>query len=122
MARLLLNLRHVPDDEADEVRALLAEHGIAWYETPPSRWAVSMGALWLERDADQPRARALLDDYQAQRAAHARADYQARQRRGEVPTLVDTLRERPAEVLVYLALATGIVALMMWPVWILLDG
>ncbi|WP_234410047.1 DUF6164 family protein, partial [Xanthomonas fragariae] len=26
MAKLLLNLRNVPDDEADEVRALMREH------------------------------------------------------------------------------------------------
>jgi hypothetical protein len=33
MAKLLLNLRNVPDDEADDVRALLDEHDIAYYET-----------------------------------------------------------------------------------------
>ncbi|MEK7259999.1 MAG: DUF6164 family protein, partial [Pseudomonadota bacterium] len=28
MSKLLFRLRHVPDDEADEVRELLAGHGI----------------------------------------------------------------------------------------------
>ncbi|MCX7041690.1 MAG: DUF6164 family protein, partial [Gammaproteobacteria bacterium] len=32
MSKLLLNLRNVPDDEADDVRALLDAHGIAYYE------------------------------------------------------------------------------------------
>ena len=41
MAKLLLNLRMVPDDEAEDVRAFLREHAIAFHETrawaPP--WA-----------------------------------------------------------------------------------
>ena len=32
----LLNLRHVPDDEADDVRAMLDDNRIAFYETKPS--------------------------------------------------------------------------------------
>ncbi|MGH8025314.1 MAG: DUF6164 family protein, partial [Pseudoxanthomonas sp.] len=35
MAKLLLNLRNVPDDEADEVRAWLTESGMDFYETQP---------------------------------------------------------------------------------------
>ncbi|MDD3518311.1 MAG: DUF6164 family protein, partial [Chromatiales bacterium] len=31
-----MNLRHVPDEEADDVRALLAEHDLDFYETPPN--------------------------------------------------------------------------------------
>ncbi len=44
MARLLFNLRNVPADEADEVRALLRAHGFAFHETPPSPWGISAGA------------------------------------------------------------------------------
>jgi hypothetical protein len=36
MTTLLLNLRRVPDDEADEVRALLEQHQILFYETAPT--------------------------------------------------------------------------------------
>lgn len=35
MAKLLLNLRNVPDDEADDVRAMLEAHGIAFYGALP---------------------------------------------------------------------------------------
>jgi hypothetical protein len=31
----MLNLRNVPDDEADDVRALLDDHDIAYCETSP---------------------------------------------------------------------------------------
>jgi len=49
MTTLLLNLRRVPDDEADEVRALLERHDIPFYETTPSLWGVSAGGIWLSR-------------------------------------------------------------------------
>src|SRR5687767_10392542 len=69
MAKLLLNLRDVPDDEADDVRALLDAHGIAWYETRPSPWGVSHGGIWIS-DADRhAEAKAHLDAYQKRRGA-----------------------------------------------------
>lgn len=121
MAKLLLNLRNVPDDEAREVRALLDEHVIAYYETPPSRWGISMGAIWIHNDTEYPRAREVLDDYQAGRAARARADYAERKRKGQVETFAGVLRRRPGEVLGYMAVAAGIIALMLWPVWLLMT-
>lgn len=120
MARLLLNLRNVPEDEARDVRAVLDEHGLAYYETPPSRWGISMGGIWLRDDAAYPRARELLDAYQAERAVKARAAYAEMKRNGQVETLAGMLRRRPGEVLVYAAVAAGVIALMMWPVWLLL--
>ncbi|WP_421711891.1 DUF6164 family protein [Alcanivorax sp.] len=47
MTTLLLNLRRVPDDEADEVRALLEQNQILFYETAPSMWGISSGGIWL---------------------------------------------------------------------------
>ena len=46
MATLLFRLRHVPDDEADDVRALLEENGIDFYETTPGNWGhLNAGAV-----------------------------------------------------------------------------
>jgi len=118
MARLLLNLRNVPEDEAREVRELLGEHAISYYETPPSRWGISMGGIWLRRDADYPRARGILNEYQAERAARARQAYAERKRNGEVETFAAVLRRRPGEVLAAAVLAAGIIVLMMWPIWL----
>lgn len=117
MARLILNLRNVPDDEARDVRGLLDEHAIEYYETPPSRWGISMGGIWLRNDAEYPRAREILDAYQSERAVRARQAYAERKRRGEVETLAGVVRRRPVEVFVYAAAAAGIIALMMWPIW-----
>jgi len=91
MPHLLLNLRHVPDDEADEVRALLEARGIEFYETPASWWGVSGGGLWLPDDGPVEHARELLDAYQRARAAQAR----------EAPRPVF----RPLRTLLYLAIA-----------------
>ena len=56
MSKLLLNLRHVPDDEADDVRAMLDEGGIAYYETRPSAWGISAGGIFVTEEADVPEA------------------------------------------------------------------
>ena len=65
MAVLLFPLRNVPDDEAEEVRALLGTHGIDFYETPASAFGISAGAIWLRDEAQLQVARQLIDDYQA---------------------------------------------------------
>ena len=54
MSKLLLNLRNVPDDESDDVRALLLAHRIESYETQPSRWGISYGGIWVSDDTGLP--------------------------------------------------------------------
>ena len=58
MAKLLLNLRNVPDDEADEVRGWLKESGIEHYETTPGSWGISSGGIWIREDAQIAAAQA----------------------------------------------------------------
>lgn len=115
MARLLMNLRGVPDDEADDVRALLAEHGVDYYETPPGRWWISMGAIWLADEADYERVRALLDDYQARRRERARAEHARQRAEGTADTIVDVVRRQPLRVLVYAAICAGLLYLTVRP-------
>ena len=76
MPHHLMNLRHVPDDEAEEIRALFDAHEVAYYETPPSRWGISMGGFWVHDDDEAARARALLDEYQRQRYETQRQAYE----------------------------------------------
>lgn len=114
MAKLLLNLRHVPEDESDDVRALLDEHRIAYYETRPNRWGFSAGAIWVSEDAAMPEARRLMAIYQAQRRQDAREELQAAQREGRADTFWSVLRREPRRVLlVVLAILfmLGLVAL-----------
>ena len=116
MAKLLFNLRNVPDDEADEVRRLLTAHGVDWYETRPGPWGISSGALWLHDPEAWPEARRLLDGYQQSRRERAREDA----RRQGRERFRDLLRRRPGYVLPRLAAIVAILALALALPWMLL--
>jgi hypothetical protein len=109
MAKLLFRLRNVPDDEATEVRDLLSSHDIAFYETTAGNWGISMPGLWLHDDADYPRARALLDDYQRERTIRMREQYLADRAAGRSDTMIDALRREPAKVIGYLVLVAAVI-------------
>ncbi len=120
MAKLFLNLRNVPRDEADEVRDLLRANTIEFYETPPSPWGISAGGLWIE-DADQlARAKALMADYQARRRDQARWQQAADEREGRAETFMGLLRARPAHVIGMLAAMVAIIVLTLALPWLLL--
>jgi hypothetical protein len=97
-----MNLRNVPDDEADDVRAMLDAQQIAFYETRPSIWGVSAGGIWVTDDADFAKARCAMDDYQQQRATRARADYAAAKLAGTAETFLTLLRADPLRVVMSL--------------------
>ena len=97
----LFSLHNVPDDEAEEVRELLASHDIPYYETAAGNWGVSAPALWLHDDSRFGEARALVDDYESQRLARVREEYANQKRAGGQRTLVDVIRENPARFVVY---------------------
>lgn len=103
MAKLLFRLRGVPDDEASEVRELLETNGIDYYETTPGNWGISMPGLWLRDESELPRARALLDDYQEQRARQARASWEEDQRAGRQPTQWQLISQQPLKAALCLA-------------------
>lgn len=98
MSKLLMNLRNVPDDEADDVRAMLDAQQIAFYETRPSIWGISAGGIWITEDAAFADARRAMGDYQQQRAARARAEYAAAKRAGTADTFFTLFRADPARV------------------------
>lgn len=99
MAKLLFRLRNVPEDENEEVRGLLEEHGIEHYETKGGNWGISMPAIWITHDGELERARKLLDDYQTLRREQARQDLEDQRHRGEAPTQLQMLAQNPAKCL-----------------------
>ena len=114
MSKLLMNLRNVPDDEADDVRAMLDEHRIAFYQTPASGWGLFAGGIFVAQDADIVEAKRLMAAYQALRSERARAEHAAARRDGTAETFRTVLREQPLRVLLtFLAIAflLGLVAL-----------
>ncbi|WP_242107943.1 DUF6164 family protein [Luteimonas aquatica] len=119
MAKLLLNLRMVPEDEADEVRAFLDAAEIPWYETRPSRWGISHGGIWVERNEDITRAKQLMADYQARRREQARAAQAQARLDGTAETFADIVRASPLRVLLTLLAIAFLLGLVVLPVWLL---
>lgn len=115
MPTLLLNLRHVPDDEADDVRALLEDNHIGYYETPPSRWGISMGGIWVSDAAQAEQARRLLEEYQSARARRAREAYNQRKRAGTAETLLDRFRRDPVRAVLFTAAALALLYFLIYP-------
>jgi hypothetical protein len=102
MSRLLIKLRHAPDDEIQEIRSLLQEHGISFYETQSGPWGVSAPGIWLNDERQYDRAKALLDEYEENRFREKRAEYERLRRAGRHRTLLQNLRERPVQVVLYI--------------------
>lgn len=99
MPTLVFNLRGVPEDEAEDVRNLLTEQRIDFYETPAGKWGISVPAIWVHDDADAAVARQGIEAYESERAARAREAYRRRKAAGEAESLADRIKRRPLEVL-----------------------
>lgn len=119
MSKLLLNLRGVPDDEAQDVRALLDAARIRFHETRPSPWGISAGAIWVVEDADFVAAKRAFDDYERQRSARIRAEYAAARQAGTAATLASVLRDDPLRVLLVLLGILLILGLAVVPFFLL---
>ncbi|MCP5136155.1 MAG: hypothetical protein H6981_05085 [Gammaproteobacteria bacterium] len=100
MPALIFHLKDVPEDEAAEVRQVLRDADIAFYETSGGTVALALGlaspAIWIKQDADQERARELIDAYQ-----HGRWESAAQ---NAPETLRDRVRNRPLPTLLALLL------------------
>ncbi len=109
MPELLFKLRNVPGDEAEEVRVLLTENKIDFYETSAGNWGISMPALWLKTDVQLPQAKRLLDEYQQQRVQRVRAEYQQQKSTGQQRTLLDEFKENPLRLIIYTAISAFLI-------------
>ena len=119
MSKLLMNLRHVPDDESDDVRAMLDMHRIGFYETRPSRGGISSGGIWISDDTDFAQAKQLMGEYQAQRQSRARAEHEAAKREGRAETFWTVLREQPLRVMLTFVAILFLLGLVALPVVLL---
>lgn len=119
MPKLLLNLRHVPDDEIDDVRRIMDEHGIECYDTPPGPFGITAGGIWLKNPDEFARARELMDVYQAERAKRAKADWQQARARGEAETLADNVRRNPLKSLLIVAGSIFVLMVLFAPLVVL---
>jgi len=115
MAAKLFKLRHVPDDEAEEIRQLLLEHEIGFYETEAGGWGISVPAIWIHDDSRLAEAKALIDVYQQERAKRARAEYQQLKDLGSHTTMADKIRQNPIRFILFLLMTLFILYVSLAP-------
>ncbi len=120
MARLLLRLSQVPEDEAQAVRELLDQAGIDFYETQAGRWLLGVHALWLTHNEDEAEALALLNAFHQQRQADALAQQAELESQGIQPRFIDRLITQPLSIIWRLVVILLILAIGLIPVFWLL--
>ena len=102
MSTLLFSLRGVPDDEAYEIRELLTENNIDYYETSAGNWGISMPALWIRDNHDLDQAQKLLDEYHHMRAIEQRKIYNQLKNEGGNKHILDVFKEKPLRFTIYI--------------------
>ncbi len=115
MAILLFKLNNVPDDEATDIRELLAQQDIYFYETYAGRWRVGVDAIWTTDLAQADRARELINAYQRERTANQQKNYAELSERGQVPTLWQNIAASPIRFVGLLVAIVFILSLTLVP-------
>ncbi len=111
----IFTLNHVPEDEAEEVRALLSSHDIEYYETSAGNWAISAPAIWINDEQQAAQARLLLDAYQHERAVRVKEEYVRLAQQGESRTWLDAIKDNPRQFFIYLIAIAAILYLSTAP-------
>lgn len=122
MARLLFKLAQVPADEAADIRNLLDENGIRYYETDAGFFRVGLDAIWLADNSQEEQARALIRTYQHQRAAQQQATYAQLVEAGQVPTLWQHFCAQPVRFTLLVCAIIFVAGLTLVPFLMLLRG
>lgn len=102
MSVLLFKLRHVPDDEANDIRELLESNDLDYYETSAGNWGISTPAIWLNNQDDLEKAKTLIDKYQHERGKNQREAYTQLKNSGEDKTILDVFKENPFRFFAYI--------------------
>lgn len=103
MAKLLFKLKSVFDDEADDIKNLLTENKIDFYESPAGNWGISMHALWLNDESKFDEASHLIAEYQKERSLRIREEIKQQKADGEFETFFQRLLNRPVQFIIYTA-------------------
>lgn len=115
MAKLLVNLRQVPDDEAMEIRELLDQHQINYYETDAGFWRVGVAAIWLVDEQQLLNAQELIKEYQQKRTRAERERYRVLQESGQAPTLGKRIIHSPFRFLGMVIAVLFVLAITLFP-------
>ena len=115
MAKLIFKLKSVSYDEADDIKNLLTENKIDFYESPAGNWEISMHALWLNDEAQYTKAKQLIDEYQVKRSQRIRLETQQKIDQGEHETFNQRLFNKPIQFFITLAIIIFILYFSIMP-------
>jgi len=115
MAKLIFKLKSVSIDEADDIKNLLTENKMDFYESPAGNWEISVHALWLYDETQAIQAKQLIDEYQLERSQRVRLETQQKIDKGEYETFIQRLLSRPVQFIVVLAIIVFILFLSIMP-------
>lgn len=115
MSVLIFRLNGVPDDEAEDVRQLLVQSDIDFYETSAGRWGVSVAALWVKSREDTAKAKQLIAEYQRGREEWFAAVKQQAMDEGRWPSAWQRFKAAPFAFISILLFVIAIVMLSIYP-------
>ena len=115
MAKLIFKLKSVSYDEADEIKNLLTENNIDFYESPAGNWGISMHALWVNDEDQCSLAKKLIEEYQLERSERIRQETQQKKDEGELETFFQRMLSRPVEFILLSALILFILYVSIMP-------
>lgn len=115
MPHLLYKLNSIPEDELIDVRRLLEENDINYYETDAGRLGISLAAIWLPDSVDPEPATELLDRYKEQRSQQAREIYEQQQRDGTAETFLLKALHSPIRTVIYIAAILAVLYFSIMP-------
>ncbi|MDJ0832731.1 MAG: DUF6164 family protein [Gammaproteobacteria bacterium] len=115
MAKIIFKLNSVSDDEAEEVKNLLTDNNMDFYESPAGNWGISVHALWLNDETQYAEAKKLIDIYQRERSQRIRLETQQKIKTGEYETFIQRLVNRPVQFVITLAVILLILYLTIVP-------
>jgi len=105
----LFSLKNVLDEEANEIRELLAQNSIDFYETPAGNWGVSLPAIWLKDEELLETAKYLIEKYQQERLIKVKVEFENQKREGKSRTIIDSFKDNPQRMIVYLLIVLGLI-------------
>jgi len=115
MAAKLFKLRDVPDDEAADIRQLLQQHGIDFYETEAGGWGISVPAIWIHDESRLDEASALIEAYQQQRTLRIKAEYKQMKAEGRHQTVGDKIRQHPLQAILFFLMSLFVLYVSLAP-------
>ncbi|MGB0495533.1 MAG: DUF6164 family protein [Kangiellaceae bacterium] len=83
MSHLVFKLNSVPEDEANEVRQLLEDAEIDFYETDSGRWGLGYAAIWMKDKDSLEKAKSLIQEYQLERYQRVTEEHREIEESGE---------------------------------------